>query len=37
LATHQCRFVLDENKILINATINPGPEPVGPFEEKLVS
>ena len=27
LATRQCRFVLDENAILINTPINPGPEP----------
>jgi hypothetical protein len=25
LATRQCRFVLDENAILINTPINPGP------------
>lgn len=29
LATRQCRFVLNENAILINTPINPGPEPVG--------
>jgi hypothetical protein len=28
LATRQCRFVLDQNAILINTPINPGPEPV---------
>jgi hypothetical protein len=27
LATRQCIFVLDENAILINTPINPGPEP----------
>jgi len=29
LATHQCRFVLDNNAIAINTPINPGPEPPG--------
>jgi hypothetical protein len=28
LVTHQCRFVLDQNAILINTSMNPGPEPV---------
>jgi hypothetical protein len=28
LATRQCRFVLDQNAILINTPIHPGPEPV---------
>jgi hypothetical protein len=29
LATHQCRFVLDNNAIAINTPIYPGPEPPG--------
>ena len=28
LATRQCRFVLDQNAILINTPIHPSPEPV---------
>ena len=28
LATRQCQFVLDQNAILINTPINPGPEPI---------
>ena len=32
LVTHQWKFVLNENVILIKTPINPGPEPVGAMD-----